>query len=64
VWIFEADLYTDTVPSGVQVASPNEEVLISSDTKIYVPASSIADALPLVTITSPAPGAVITPATW
>jgi hypothetical protein len=61
VWIFEADLYTGTVSSGVQATAPNEDVLISSDTKIYVPASSIADALPLVNIVSPVAGAVVNP---
>jgi hypothetical protein len=60
VWLFVADLYTETVPLAVQVQATNAiSVLVASDVKIYVPAEASPMALPQATIDEPAPGTVL-----
>jgi hypothetical protein len=62
VWVFEADLYTETVPVTAQVqATTAISVLVASDVKIYVPAEADPASLPQATITSPAPGTSVKP---
>jgi hypothetical protein len=62
VWVFVADLYTETVgiPVALQ-ATTAVTALVASDVNIYVPAAADMLALPQVNITSPAPGTVINP---
>ena len=60
VWVFVADLYTETVGIPVALQSTTAmTALVASDVNIYVPAADDPMALPQVTITSPAPGTII-----
>jgi hypothetical protein len=62
VWVFVADLYTETVDIPVVLQSITAvTALVASDVNIYVPAVDDPMALPQVNITSPAPGTVINP---
>ncbi len=60
VWVFVADLYTETVGLSLHLqTTAAEAALVASDVNIYVPAADDPLALPQVSITSPAPGATI-----
>jgi hypothetical protein len=62
VWVFESDLYTDTVPMSAQVqATEAISALVASNVKIYVPAAADPSSVPQATITSPAPGTTVRP---
>ncbi len=60
VWVFVADLYTETVGGPIALQSTTAmTALVASDVNIYVPAAADPLALPQVNITSPAPGVII-----
>ena len=63
VWVFVADLYTQTVTSQVQVQSTQAitPVLVASNVNLYVPASASPTALPQASIISPTAGTIIVP---
>lgn len=64
VWVFVADLITETVDIPVHLqATTATTALIASDVNIYVPAADDPTALPQVTITSPTPGTIISTGT-
>jgi len=60
VWVFVADLYTETLDIPVALQSTTAvTALVASAVNIYIPAAAAAATLPQVTITSPAPGTII-----
>jgi hypothetical protein len=62
VWVFVADLYTQTATSQVQVQSTQAgTVLVASDVNLYVPAEASPTALPQAFITSPTAGTKVMP---
>jgi hypothetical protein len=63
VWLFVADLYTDTIPPTVQVqATEAITALVASDVKIYIPAEAGAAGLE-ATIEQPHAGTAVSPGT-
>ena len=58
VWVFVADLYTQTATSGVQVQAV-DAVTVATDVELYVPASADPAALPQATIIDPTPGTTV-----
>jgi hypothetical protein len=64
VWLFEADLYTETLAPPMQVqATDAVTALVASDVKIYVPAEADPASVPQATITEPGPGLLVRPGT-